>query len=62
MTRDVADEIECFRDVPDYHDPVEPYFGLTVRSGQTLDERFLLHEQVSNHGMATIFFTGPPAR
>jgi serine/threonine-protein kinase len=51
----VTDEISCFNDVPDYHDPVEPYFGLDLRPGQTLDGRFLLGEPISNHGMATIF-------
>jgi len=55
ITRYVTDDIECFRDVPEYHEPVQPYFGLTVRSGHTLDERFLLREPISNHGMATIF-------
>ena len=52
---DLLWEIECFREVPDYHDPVELYFGLNLRSGQTLDGRFLLGEKVSNSGMATIF-------
>src|SRR6478736_256818 len=51
----LAEEISCFRDVPDYHDSVEPYFGLDLRPGQTLDGRFLLGEPISNHGMATIF-------
>jgi serine/threonine-protein kinase len=51
----LADEIECFRDVPEHHDPIEPYFGIDVRTGQTLDGRFLLGEPISNHGMATIF-------
>jgi serine/threonine-protein kinase len=51
----LADEIECFHDVPEHHDPVEPYFGIDVRTGQTLDGRFLLGEAISNHGMATIF-------
>jgi serine/threonine-protein kinase len=55
ITRHMTDDIECFRDVPEYHDPVEPYFGDAVRSGQTLDGRFLLREPISNHGMATIF-------
>src|SRR5215471_16771227 len=50
-----SDEIECFRDVPEHREPVEPYFGLDLRSGQTLDGRFLLGEQLSNHGMAAIF-------
>jgi len=50
-----AEEIECFRDVPEHHEPVEPYFGLTARTGQTLDGRFLLGEPINNHGMATIF-------
>src|ERR1022692_4112497 len=48
-------EIECFRQVPDHQDPVEPYFGLNLRPGQTLDGRFLLGELISNSGMATIF-------
>ena len=51
----LVDEIECFCDVPDHREPVEPYFGLDLRTGQTLDGRFVLGEQVSNHGMATIF-------
>jgi serine/threonine-protein kinase len=50
-----AHEIECFRDVPEHHDSVEHSFGLDLRTGQTLDGRFLLREPVSNHGMATIF-------
>jgi serine/threonine-protein kinase len=50
-----TNDIECFRDVPEHHDAVEPYFGLNVRTGQTLDGRFLLGEPLSNHGMATIF-------
>lgn len=53
--KDLGYQIECFRDVPEHHDPVEPYFGLNVRTGQTLDGRFLLGEPLSNHGMATIF-------
>jgi serine/threonine protein kinase len=48
-------QIECFREVPDHHDPVEPYFGLSLRSGQTIDGRFLLGEPISHSGMATIF-------
>jgi len=48
-------EIECFEDVPDHHDPVEPYFGLDLRPSQTLDGRFVLGETISNSGMATIF-------
>jgi serine/threonine-protein kinase len=52
---DLREEIECFGGVSEQHDPVEPYFGLTVRTGQTLDGRFLLGEQISNSGMATIF-------
>jgi len=55
VTKNLAEEIACFRDVPDYHDPVEPYFGLDLRTGQTLDARFVLGEPISNHGMATIF-------
>jgi serine/threonine-protein kinase len=50
-----VDEIECFREVPEHREPVEAYFGLDVRSGQTLDGRFLLGEELSNHGMATVF-------
>jgi serine/threonine-protein kinase len=50
-----VDEIECFRELPEHRDPVEPYFGLDLRSGQTLDGRFLLREEISNHGMATVF-------
>lgn len=48
-------EIDCFRQVPDHQDPVEPYFGINVRPGQTLDGRFVLGETISNSGMATIF-------
>jgi len=54
-TKDLSEQIECFRDVPEHHDPVEPYFGLNLRPGQTLDGRFLLGEPISNNGMATIF-------
>jgi serine/threonine protein kinase len=54
-TTNLTDEIECFRNVPEHYDPVEPYFGLTVRSGETLDGRFRLGEPIYNHGMATIF-------
>jgi hypothetical protein len=54
-TTNLTDEIECLRNVPEHYDPVEPYFGLTVRSGETLDGRFRLGEPIYNHGMATIF-------
>jgi len=53
--KDLAEEIECFREVPEHHEPVEPYFGIDLRPGQTLDGRFLLGQPLSNTGMATIF-------
>jgi len=52
---EILGQIECFRQVPDYQTPVEPYFGTNLRPGQTLDGRFLLGEPISNSGMATIF-------
>lgn len=52
---DLPGEIGCFGEIPEHPEPVEPYYGLNLRSGQTLDGRFLLAEQIGNSGMATIF-------
>jgi serine/threonine-protein kinase len=48
-------EITCFRDVPDYHDPVEHSFGPELRAGQLLDGRFAIVEALSRSGMAVIY-------
>jgi serine/threonine-protein kinase len=53
--KSLSEGIECFAHLPDHHDMVEPYFGLNLRPGHTLDGRFLLGEPISNSGMATIF-------
>ncbi|HSY10055.1 MAG TPA: serine/threonine-protein kinase [Candidatus Dormibacteraeota bacterium] len=49
------DEIAAFRDVPEYHDPVEPSFAPELRPGHLLDGRFLLGEPLSRSGMAIIY-------
>ena len=50
-----SDEISCFRDVPEHHDPVEPYFGPELHAGDLLDGRFVIVETLSRSGMATIY-------
>ena len=47
--------ISCFEDVPEHHDPVEPYFGPELHAGDLLDGRFAIVETVSRSGMATIY-------
>jgi serine/threonine protein kinase len=47
--------ISCFENVPEHHDPVEPYFGPELHAGDLLDGRFAIVETVSRSGMATIY-------
>lgn len=47
--------ISCFEDVPEHHDPVEPYFGPELHAGDLLDGRFAIVETLSRSGMATIY-------
>jgi serine/threonine protein kinase len=47
--------IESCRDVDEYHEPVEPWFGPELRPGQVLDGRFLIGGPLSRSGMATIY-------
>jgi serine/threonine-protein kinase len=47
--------ISCFENVPEPHDPVEPYFGPELHAGDLLDGRFAIVETVSRSGMATIY-------
>jgi serine/threonine-protein kinase len=49
------DDISCFRNVPEHHDPVEPTFAPELRPGHLLDGRFLIGSPVSRSGMATIY-------
>ncbi len=51
----LAEEITCFRDVPEYHDPVEPTFAPELRASQVLDGRFVIGGPVSRSGMATVY-------
>ncbi len=50
-----SEEISCFRDVPEYHDEVEPTFAPELRPGHVLDGRFLIGGPLSRSGMATIY-------
>jgi hypothetical protein len=50
-----AEGISCFEDVPEHHDPVEPYFGPELHAGDLLDGRFAIVKTVSRSGMATIY-------
>jgi serine/threonine protein kinase len=49
------DQVTCFPDVPEYHDPVEPTFAPELRAGQVLDGRFVIGGPLSRSGMATIY-------
>ncbi len=49
-----SEEISCFRDLPEYHDEVEPTFAPELRPGYVLDGRFLIGGPLSRSGMATI--------
>jgi len=49
------DQLTCFPDVPEYHDPVEPTFAPELRAGQVLDGRFVIGGPLSRSGMATIY-------
>jgi serine/threonine-protein kinase len=49
------EQITSCRDVPDYHEPVEPTFAPELRAGFVLDGRFLLAEPISRSGMAVIY-------
>jgi serine/threonine-protein kinase len=49
------EEITCFRDIPEHHEPVEPSFAPELREGQLLDNRFLVGTALSRSGMATIY-------
>lgn len=49
------EDLACFRDVPEHHDPVEPTFGPQLQPGYLLDGRFLIGEPLSRSGMATIY-------
>ena len=58
MTADktyAVEGISCFENVPEHHDPVEPYFGPELHAGDLLDGRFAIIETVSRSGMATIY-------
>jgi serine/threonine-protein kinase len=48
-------QLSSCRDVPDYHEPVEPTFAPELKPGFTLDDRFRLGEPISRSGMATIY-------
>ena len=48
-------QVTCFRDVPEYHEPVEPTFAPELHPGDLLDGRFRIVEPLSRSGMATIY-------
>jgi hypothetical protein len=50
-----VDGISCFENVPEHHDPVEPYFGPELPAGDLLDGRSAIAETLSRSGMATIY-------
>jgi hypothetical protein len=52
--------ISCFQNVPEHHDPVEPYFGPELYAGDLLDGRFAIVETVSRSGVATIIPSPEP--
>ena len=49
------EQISCFGDVPEHHDPVEKSFAPELRPGHLLDGRFLIGEPLSRSGMAIIY-------
>jgi serine/threonine protein kinase len=49
------EQVTCFQDIPEHHDPVAPSFGPELKPGYLLDGRFLLGEPLSRGGMAIIY-------
>jgi serine/threonine-protein kinase len=49
------EQVTSCRDVPDYHEPVEPTYAPELRPGFVLDGRFVLDTPISRSGMATIY-------
>lgn len=47
--------VDCFGDIPETREDVENYYGIDLRPGQTLDNRFRLLRIISHSGMASIF-------
>ena len=48
-------EVECCRDIPEFHDRFEPSLEPQLRLSQVLDGRFVICEVVTRSGMATVY-------
>ena len=48
-------DVDCCRDIPEFHGSFEPSLEPQLRPGQVLDGRFLIREVITRSGMATVY-------
>jgi serine/threonine protein kinase len=49
------EQISCFRDLTEHHDPALSAHSFELRSGDILDGRFVIEEPISSSGMGSIY-------